>query len=121
MEITEFAFVCYPVTNLAAARAFYEGKLGLKPSNVWGDENQAFIEYEIGPHCLAITNFSPGSNPDSVGPAVALEVKDFDATIAGLKAANVRFHMEPTDCQPCSFAVICDPDGNKLFIHRRKG
>lgn len=36
MKIIEFAFHGYPVTDLPRARAFYEGVLGLHPSDVYG-------------------------------------------------------------------------------------
>lgn len=32
MKIKEFAFVAYPLTDIARARKFYEGALGLTPS-----------------------------------------------------------------------------------------
>ena len=34
LKVIEFAFTCYPVTDMARARAFYEGVLGLKPTMV---------------------------------------------------------------------------------------
>ena len=34
VKVTEFAFTCYPVSNMERARAFYEGILGLQPSMV---------------------------------------------------------------------------------------
>ena len=35
MKPIEIAFVCYAVTDLKRARAFYEKVLNLKPGNVW--------------------------------------------------------------------------------------
>ena len=32
LQVTEIAFTCYPVTDMARARNFYEGVLGLKPT-----------------------------------------------------------------------------------------
>ena len=32
LHVTEIAFSCYPVTDMARARKFYEGILGLKPT-----------------------------------------------------------------------------------------
>ena len=34
LKITEIAFSCYAVTNMARARKFYEEVLGLKPTTV---------------------------------------------------------------------------------------
>ena len=51
--------------------------------------------------------------------AAALEVEDFDAAIATLKAENVKFRMEPMDCPACRMAMVFDPDGNTICIHKR--
>jgi catechol 2,3-dioxygenase-like lactoylglutathione lyase family enzyme len=32
LKVIEIAFCCYAVTDMARARAFYEGMLGLKPT-----------------------------------------------------------------------------------------
>ena len=39
LKVTEIAFTCYPVTDMARAREFYEGVLGLKPR--WCSANPA--------------------------------------------------------------------------------
>ena len=55
MNITEIAFTCYPATDLAASRAFYENLIGLKPTQVHPmGEDGGWVEYEIGPHCFSI-------------------------------------------------------------------
>jgi predicted enzyme related to lactoylglutathione lyase len=51
---------------------------------------------------------------------VALEVEDFDAAIAQLKQHNVKFRIEPMDTPVCRMAMVFDPDGNTLCIHKRK-
>jgi catechol 2,3-dioxygenase-like lactoylglutathione lyase family enzyme len=120
IEVTEVAFVGYPVTDLARARAFYEGLLGLKP-HILHDDPGAWIEYEVGPHTIAITNVAPEVwRPNGDGPAMALEVKDFDAAVSALRAARVNFSLEPYESPTCHMCVIADTDGNSLAIHRRK-
>ena len=118
MKILEFAFVAYPVTDLERAREFYEGTLGLKRASSPNDAEKFWFEYEIGPHTLGIGK-SPNWKPSSDGPTVALEVDDFDAAIAELKKKGARFHMEPMQAAVCRMAVIFDPDGNKITIHKR--
>jgi predicted enzyme related to lactoylglutathione lyase len=120
MKTLEFAFVAYPVTDIRKSRDFYERILGFKTATIWGDDNQGWVEYEIGPHTLAITNFGADWKPSGQGPAVALEVEDYDASIAEIKAQGALFHMETTTTPVCRFALIQDPDGNRLFIHKRK-
>jgi predicted enzyme related to lactoylglutathione lyase len=119
MQILEFAFVCYSVTDLPRARNFYEKTLGFQPAKVWGDEKVAWVEYELGPHTLVITNMASDWKPSSDGASVALEVADFDQAITELKAASVKFAIEPTDTPVCRMAIICDPDGSKICIHKR--
>ena len=121
MKITEIAFSCYAVTEVARARAFYEGVLGLKPTAEVGNPGgMQWIEYDIGPGTLAI-GCAPGMfKPGPDGCSVALEVDDFDAAVATLKQNNVKFRMEPTETPVCRMAMIFDPDGNTLCIHKRK-
>ena len=115
MKITEIAFSAYPVTDLARARTFYEGVLGLIASPT---ANPQWIEYGIGPHTLGIGS-APGWNPSPDGCSVGLEVEDFDGAIAELRAAGVKFRMEPFPTPVCRMAMIFDPDGNTILIHRR--
>jgi predicted enzyme related to lactoylglutathione lyase len=116
----ELAFTGYPVTNIAAAREFYEGALRLTPASVFEGEHGSWIEYEIGPGVLAISNLSAGQwKPSPSGPCAALEVEDFDAAISALREKRVRFTVEPFATPVCRMAVISDPDGNSLTIHKR--
>lgn len=118
-QVSEVAFTCYPATNLAASRAFYEGLLGLEPTMVVPlGEDGGWVEYEIGAHVLSIGK-APGMNPSPDGPSCALEAVDFDATIATLRAAGVTFRMEPFETPVCRMAMPLDPAGNVLIIHKR--
>jgi predicted enzyme related to lactoylglutathione lyase len=113
--ITEITFTGSPVTDMKRAREFYEGVLGLKPAMESG--GGMWIEYEIGNGTFAIgDNWKPSKD----GTAVAFEVDDFDAEIARLKSLGVKFSLEPMPTPVCHFAIICDPDGNNVFIHKRK-
>jgi predicted enzyme related to lactoylglutathione lyase len=121
MRITEIAFTGYPVTDMARSRRFYEEVLRLTPTTTFSHEGRDWIEYDIGPGTLAITNMSPDQwRPSSDGPAVALEVDDFDTAISALRDAQVRFNLEPMDSGVCRLAVVADPDGNSLAIHKRR-
>jgi len=120
MKVIEIAFSCYPVTDLKRAKQFYENTLGLKQTTIWGDENQAWIEYDIGPPTLAITNYPSEWKPSPDGGGVALEVENFDTAIAELKKADAKFRVEPMESPVCHMAVVLDPDGNSVFIHKRK-
>ncbi len=118
LQITEIAFACYAVTDMNRARAFYEGVLGLRPARVSDQPDGQWVEYELGPHTLAL-GAALGWKPGPDGCTVALEVADFDAAITHLKAAGVKFRVEPFPTPVCRMAMIFDPDGNTLCIHRR--
>ena len=121
LKVTEIAFSCYAVTDFARARAFYEGILGLKATSQYDEPGgNQWAEYEIGPGALAI-GCAPGMfKPSPDGCSVALEVEDFDEAIATLKQHNVKFRLEPMETPVCHMAIVFDPDGNTLGIHKRK-
>lgn len=119
IKIKEFAFVAYPVTDISRARAFYEGVLGFTRTPKETDAEDHWFEYEIGPHTLGIGQ-SPAWQPSSDGPSLALEVEDFEGTVAHLKNHQVPFKMGPLETPVCRMVVIQDPDGNKIVFHKRK-
>ena len=80
----------------------------------------AFIEYEIGSHTLAIGKGAPNFTTGKTGATVALEVDDMDAMIKNLKEHSCMFLMECHDSGVCSMALIADPEGNQIMIHKRK-
>lgn len=120
IRISEIAFTGYPVTDIARAREFYEGLLHLQPARVFGEGAQLWVEYDLGPATLAITSMSADWKPSSSGPMVAFEVEDVDAAVAQLREAGVTFALDPVETPGCRFAVVLDPDGNSLAIHRKK-
>ena len=118
MKIKNIAFVGIPVTDMKRAREFYEGVLGLKIA----DEMMSgkWIEYAVGDATLAIANVGEQWMPSDQGTGAALEVEDFDDAIKRLKDRQVRFAAEPFETPCCHMAVVQDPDGNKLIIHKLK-
>ena len=119
IRCTEIAFSCYAVTDMARSRAFYEGILGLKATMVVGEPGgMQWTEYDLGASTLSL-GVAPGWNPSTEGAMVALEVEDFDAAIAHLKAQQVRFKIEPFPTPVCQMAFILDPDNNTVCIHKR--
>ena len=121
LKITELAFTCYPVKDMARARKFYEDVLGLKPTMTIGEPGgMQWTEYDIGSGTLALGAGAPDWNPRADGCSVGLEVADFDAAIAHLRANNVTFKMEPFPTPVCHMALISDPEGNTICIHKRK-
>jgi predicted enzyme related to lactoylglutathione lyase len=118
MKISNISFVGIPVTDIPRARRFYEEVLGLPVS----DEMMSgkWIEYAVGNNTLAIANVAEQWTPSDQGTGAALEVEDFDEAIKHLKDQLVRFAAEPFETPCCHMAVVQDPDGNKLIIHKLK-
>ena len=120
LKVTEIAFSCYPVTDMARARAFYEGILGLKATMAHGEPGGLqWTEYDIANGTLCLGAGQPDWKPSRNGCSVGLEVDDFDAAIAHLRASGVKFHMEPFPTPVCRMAFVLDPDGNAVCIHKR--
>ncbi|HEY6154604.1 MAG TPA: VOC family protein [Candidatus Udaeobacter sp.] len=118
MKIKEIGFVAIPVIDIARARKFYEKVLGLRVSDeMMGGK---WIEYAVGDHTLAIANVGEEWKPSDQGTGAALEVENFEEAIKELKNQNVPFAAEPFQTPCCWMAVVQDPDGNKLMIHKLK-
>lgn len=120
MKIKEIAFVAYAVEDVKRARDFYEGILGLSPGSVFEGDGYAFIEYYMGEHTLAIGKGAPNFKPGLTGATVALEVDNFDEAIKELQEKQVNFLMKSQESGVCHMALVKDPDGNQIMIHRRK-
>jgi predicted enzyme related to lactoylglutathione lyase len=118
MKIKAIGFVGIPVTDLERAREFYEGVLGLKVS----DEMMSgkWIEYSLGDDTLAIASVGEQWMPSDQGTGAALEVENFEEAIKQLKDRRIPFAAEPFETPCCHMAVVQDPDGNKLIIHKLK-
>jgi predicted enzyme related to lactoylglutathione lyase len=120
MKITEIAFSSYPVTDIARARAFYEGVLNLIVTvNMDMGEQGHWIEYDIGAGTLGIGRYE-GWKPTGDGCTVGLEVENFDEAVGALKTAGTPFRMGPLETPVCHMLMVSDPDGNTLIIHKRK-
>jgi predicted enzyme related to lactoylglutathione lyase len=118
VKVQRVAFVGIPVADMQRARAFYEGVLDLEVAEEMGDGE--WIEYEAGGDTVAIAKANDQFMPSAQGISVALEVEDFDAAIDKMKAAVIRFALEPFESPVCRVAVVQDPDGNKIMIHKLK-
>ncbi len=118
MKIKKIGFVAIPVTDMKRARGFYEDVLGLKTSEEM--MSGRWVEYAVGDDTLAIANVSDTWTPSDQGTGAAFEVESFDDAIKRLKDRHVRFATEPFETPCCHMAVVQDPDGNKLIIHKLK-
>jgi len=118
MKVLEASFFAYPVTDMARARQFYEGVLGLKVS--MEPTTTPWIEYDLGNATLGLGAYGDNWLPSKDGAMLALEVDDFEKTIAELKEKNIPFSFDGMESPICHFAIIRDPDNNAVMIHKRK-
>jgi predicted enzyme related to lactoylglutathione lyase len=121
MKTVNIAFACYPVSRIGRSRKFYEKMLGLKATSVWvKNDRSGMIEYDIGPTTLAIGAGADSFKVGKGGAAVAIEVSNFKAAVAELKRKGCKFSVDSTETPVCHMAIVSDPDGNKIMIHKRK-
>jgi predicted enzyme related to lactoylglutathione lyase len=113
----EIAFTAYAVTNMARARRFYEGVLGLKCSR---ELSKNFVEYDIGPGTLVVASAPDQWKPSRKGTSAALEVVDFEAAVEQLKKKKIKLVIGPNVYPTCSMVGVRDPDGNIIVLHKRK-
>ena len=116
MKIKNIAFVGIPVTDMQRARQFYEGVLGLQPDPEMTGEQ--WTEYSIGEGTLAIACVGEQWRPSNQGTSAALEVENLEDAITRLEERKISY--DKVDSPVCRMAIIEDPDGNKLMIHKLK-
>jgi catechol 2,3-dioxygenase-like lactoylglutathione lyase family enzyme len=115
--LRKVAFTMYPVTDMAAARAFYEGPLGLvtasSPTTPW-------VEYDLpGGGCFAITTVLSDTPSASAGGTIAFEVDDIETLVDRLQASGVRLGTDDFIKGPhCRMMPCFDPDGNSVLLHQ---
>ena len=118
IKVESLAFVGIPVTDMKRAREFYEGVLGLRVSGEM--MSGQWVEYDLGNNTLAVASVGPQWIPSDQGTGAALEVEDFDAAVQSLKERGVSFAVEAYESPCCWMAIIQDPDGNNIVIHKLK-
>lgn len=122
LNVTGIAFAIYRVTDMARARKFYGETLGLKSCmEMEFAPGQWWVEYDVGgPSALALTNFESPTMTATKTPGVALEVTNYEAALASVRAAGIAITWGPNDFPVCHCFAVRDPDGNDLYFHQRK-
>jgi len=118
------AVTAIAVSDMTRAREFYEGKLGLSPSEERPDGG---VRYPCGGGSLVHVYPSPANAGSSTATQVGFEVDDIEATVDDLTANGVSFEQYDTDpirtdakgiaqIGEASGAWFKDPDGNILAV-----
>jgi glyoxylase I family protein len=107
------------ISNLGRSRDFYEKVLNLKPI---ARPNFPFdgAWYGIGSNAIhLICSENRGHKIDPLGPHLAIEVEDFEATKAALKELGIEFLEAPSMVAGRQLWVL-DPDGNTIELRTEK-
>ncbi|MBU7573708.1 MAG: VOC family protein [Hydrogenophaga sp.] len=111
-----------PVIDMARARQFYEGRLGLTPGGARPDGK--FV-YQVGGSTLALFPKPEGTKAEHT--AISFQVADIAATIAKLKQTGVVFEdYDFPDFKTVNHVCVLgaekaawfkDTEGNYLCLH----
>ena len=69
-----------------------------------------------GPHPVVFT--TPPTVDFKGEAAIALAVDDIKTAVAELREKEVSFAVDIKDSGVCYFAVLTDPDGNRVWLHQ---
>ena len=116
--LKKVAFTMFPVKDTARARAFYEGRLGLRVGS--HSDNGVWTEYDLpGGGCLALFKHPDASAAAAPGGAsIAFEVDDLDALVARLEREGVTFLGKDIRSPVCRMANLRDTEGNTIILHQ---
>ena len=114
--------VSFPIHDLARARAFYEGVLGLRPiprpalgvEGIWYGAGDVEVHLIVTPKGVDVGTRPPGLTP--VGPHVAFAIDDYEKTLAALRDRGVE--VLPTNARAGQMWMR-DPDGNVFELIAR--
>jgi predicted enzyme related to lactoylglutathione lyase len=109
-------FIAVPTRDVPRAKHFYGELLGLEHEK----DTPAGAEYRAGQVTLAI--WSPESQGMEFAPnpaGFALRVPDVAEAQRELEEHGIEFDMATFDTGVCHMALMHDPDGNQILLHRR--
>jgi catechol 2,3-dioxygenase-like lactoylglutathione lyase family enzyme len=115
MRVRAIDFVVVNVSDVARSVRFYRDTLGVDVP-LWEDSPR-WQEFQTAPVAFALREDKGGPG---VNAAIALAVEDVAGAVEELRGKGVPILLEPRESEVCFSALIQDPDGNLLLLHRRK-
>ncbi|MGI6494633.1 MAG: VOC family protein [Kiritimatiellia bacterium] len=120
--ITGIAHVCFTVSDLDRAIAFYSGKLGLPVAfDFRNDAGVRFgVYFRLGRRTfleLFQGEVAPKADKQSFSH-ICLETDDLHETVAAFRARGVEVEDPKMGCDNAWQAWLADPDGNRIELHQ---
>lgn len=106
-----------PASDLARARAFYEGKLGLTPDP---DDELDGVMYRCGEGTAFLVFESSGSSSGS-HTQLSLDVDDVDAEVSALREKGVQFEEYDSPGLKTENGIADRPDGRGGWFKDTEG
>jgi catechol 2,3-dioxygenase-like lactoylglutathione lyase family enzyme len=119
VKVRGFSHSAVRITDADKSFEFYENVLGLKklPRPDFGFPG---AWYGVGTNSIhLIGSENRGRKPDPLGPHLALDVEDFDATKRELTAMGIEFLEAPGNIAGRQLWIL-DPDGNTIELRTDK-
>ncbi len=116
-RITGMDLSGYMCKDAARAIEWYRDVLGLEPVLVYPDDRGA--EYAL-PDGTTFGLFGGGGKvmPFQPGNGILFAVDDLEAAVQALQDRGIEIVERETAV--CNMATITDPEGNSIFLHKRK-
>ena len=120
--IKALAHTCFVVRDLAAAEAFYRGKLGLQHAfDFINDSGERFGAYlHVGGRSfLELFQGQPEAPSQSSSfRHICLEVEDLEAAVAKLRGQGLEVPDPALGSDNTWQVWLSDPDGNRIELHQ---
>lgn len=119
--IKGFAHACFHVRDLAAAEAFYCGKLGFRPAfdfvNDKGRKNGIYLHISGRNFIELFHSEVTPPQPAQSFRHICLEVDDMAATVESLRGMGIEVSEPKPGTDRSLQAWLTDPDGNRMELH----
>lgn len=119
MDAKAVDFISCTVSDLGTSVSFYRDTLGLTLE--YENEDIGWAEFGAPPTTIALgeANENVPLTPGDGGVAIALAVDDVEAALDELRDEGHDVKMDYVDTGVCDMAMVADPDGNPIMLHRR--
>ncbi len=116
MNILGIDFTLFTVSDMQKSLTFYRDQLGMPLACLVYEGTWA--EFEINPGTLVLRQ--ENNNTRHGGGTVALAVDNAKAAIKELQQIGINIQSPLGESSVCFWAIVEDPDGNRVIIHQRK-